>query len=263
MMPPEIPTNSLQRLQKLIAQAGLASRRQAEAWIAEGRVRVNGRIAKLGDRAGEQDTVTVDGQAILSVADAHEPPQVLAYHKPVGQITSRSDERGRPTIFEALPEPSAGRWIAVGRLDFQTSGLLLLTTDGALANDLMHPRGQLQRRYQVRVRGVPDVTQLKQLKQGVELEDGPAAFEYIRAGRGRGANRWYEVALREGRNREVRRLWAAVGLDVSRLIRIGYGPIALAPDHPAGVARALSAKEIRALRNAVQRNHPKMTEAGS
>ncbi len=245
-MRPDAPAGALQRLQKLIAAAGLASRREAEAWIEAGRVRVNGRVAKLGDRAGPDDAVMVDGHP-LPVAETQGRAQVLVYHKPSGQIVSRADEQGRPTVFEALPEPSQGRWIAVGRLDFQTSGLLLLTTDGALANRLMHPSSQLQRRYLARVRGVADKEQLAQLATGVELADGSAKFEYVRAGRGRGTNRWYEVALREGRNREVRRLWEAVGLEVGRLIRIGYGPITLPQDHAAGAARLLSGREVRAL----------------
>ena len=235
-----------QRLQKLIAQAGLASRRQAEAWIEAGRVQVNGKSAKLGDRAASNDVVTVDGRPLPEGA---ETCQVLAYHKPAGQITSRSDEQDRPTVFDNLPELSHGRWIAVGRLDFQTSGLLLLTTDGQLANRLMHPSGQVQRRYLARVRGTPRQEQLERLTAGVELEDGMAKFEYVREKRGQGSNRWYEVALREGRNRAVRRMWEAVGLDVGRLIRIGYGPISLDRNHPAGEVRWLSGKEIQGLKD--------------
>ena len=234
-----------QRLQKLIAQAGLASRRQAEEWIEAGRVRINGKPAKIGDRAVAEDVVTVDGRPLPVGTQAR---QVLAYYKPVGQITSRSDERERPTVFDNLPELSYGRWIAVGRLDFQTSGLLLLTTDGELANRLMHPSSQVQRRYLTRIRGVPSRQQLEKLAAGVDLEDGAAQFEYVREKRSRGSNRWYEVALREGRNREVRRIWQAVGLEVSRLIRVGYGPISLSRNHSAGEARWLSRKEIRMLR---------------
>ncbi len=242
---PDVSGSPPTRLQKLIAQAGLASRREAETWIKEGRVQVNGRLARLGDRAVSDDEVTVDGRPI---PEGEKACLALAYHKPVGQITSRSDPQGRPTVFDALPEPPRGRWIAVGRLDFQTSGLLLLTTDGQLANRLMHPGGQVQRRYLARVRGEPSREQLERLVAGVRLEDGVARFEYARAKRGEGRNRWHEVALREGRNREVRRLWRAVGLEVGRLIRIGYGPISLSRDHAAGEARWLSAKEVRALR---------------
>ena len=242
-----MPGDTPQRLQKLIAQAGLASRRQAEAWIEAGRVQVNGKPARLGDRAASDDVVTVDGRPLPEGGGAC---QVLAYHKPAGQITSRSDERGRPTVFDNLPEPSNGRWIAVGRLDFQTSGLLLLTTDGQLANRLMHPSGQVQRRYLARVRGAPSREQLERLTAGVDLEDGMAKFEYVREKQSKGSNRWCEVALREGRNREVRRMWQAVGLEVSRLIRVGYGPISLAQDHSAGEVRWLSRKEIRELEGA-------------
>lgn len=236
-----------QRLQKLIAQAGLASRREAETWIEAGRVQVNGRPAKLGDRAALDDVVTVDGRPLPESA---ETCQVVAYHKPAGQITSRSDEQGRPTVFDNLPELPHGRWIAVGRLDFQTSGLLLLTTDGELANRLMHPSGQVQRRYLARVHGTPSREQLECLTAGVDLEDGMAKFEYIREKRGKGSNRWYEVALREGRNREVRRMWQAVGLEVSRLIRIGYGSVSLDRDHSAGEVCWLSKQEIHALKEA-------------
>ena len=231
------------RLQKLIAGAGLASRRAAEAWIEAGRVRVNGEPARLGDRAGPEDAVTVDGRPLPAPAER----AVLAYHKPVGEVSTRADPEGRPTVFAALPEPARGRWIAVGRLDLRTSGLLLATTDGELAHRLMHPRARVQRRYLARVRGRAGAEQLERLRAGVELADGPARFEYVREGRGRGANRWYEVALREGRNREARRLWEAVGLEVGRLIRVGYGPVSLAPDHPAGEARRLPPKQVRAL----------------
>ena len=242
------------RIQKLIAAAGLASRRQAEAWIVAGRVQVNGELACLGDRASTRDVITVDGRPI-SIAVAS-PRQVAAYHKPCGQVTTRSDEQGRPTVFSALPPPPHGRWISVGRLDLQTSGLLLLTTDGALANRLMHPSSQIQRRYQVRVRGVANREQLERVTRGVRLDDGRACFEYVRSGQGRGANRWYEVALREGRNREVRRLWQAVGLEVSRLIRIGYGPIELDRAQRVGELRRLSSREIRALERACLRKEP-------
>ncbi len=231
------------RLQKLIAGAGLASRRAAEAWIEAGRVRVNGEPARLGDRAGPEDAVTVDGRPLPAPAER----AVLAYHKPVGEVSTRADPEGRPTVFDSLPEPARGRWIAVGRLDLRTSGLLLATTDGELAHRLMHPRARVQRRYLARVRGRAGAEQLERLRAGVELADGPARFEYVREGRGRGANRWYEVALREGRNREARRLWEAVGLEVGRLIRVGYGPVSLAPDHPAGEARRLPPKQVRAL----------------
>ncbi len=246
-MPPE-PADAPTRIQKLVADAGLASRRQAEAWIVAGRVLLNGKPARPGDRAGAQDVVTVDGQPLQIAAAASR--QVAAYHKPRGQVTTRSDEQGRPTVFSALPSVAQGRWISVGRLDLQTSGLLLMTTDGALANRLMHPSSQIQRRYQVRVRGVASREQLQRLELGVRLDDGKACFEYVRPGSGQGVNRWYEVALREGRNREVRRLWQAVGLEVSRLIRIGYGPIALDRTQRAGELRWLSDREIRALERA-------------
>ena len=246
-MPTEVAGESPQRLQKLIAQTGLASRRTAETWIKQGRVEINGRVARLGERAGPDDVVMVDGQALPA-----EPRvcQVLAYHKPAGEIASRSDEQGRPTVFDRLPEPGHGRWISVGRLDFQTSGLLLFTTDGQLANRLMHPGSQIQRRYLARVRGRVDAALLARLTAGVELEDGMARFETLHARDETGSNRWYEVTLCEGRNREVRRLWEAVGCEVSRLMRIGYGPISLARDHSAGESRWLDGQEIQALQAA-------------
>ncbi len=236
------------RIQKLLASTGLASRRQAEAWIVAGRIRLNGSPARLGDRAAPEDVLTLDGRRLtLEFATGRE---VVAYHKPCGQVVSRSDEQGRPAVFSALPPPAQGRWISVGRLDLQTSGLLLLTTDGALAHRLMHPGSQILRRYQVRVRGAASREQRDRLCRGVRLDDGMARFEFVRAGRGRGVNRWYEVALREGRNREVRRLWQAVGLEVSRLIRIGYGPVELDRAHRAGELRWLSSREIRTLERA-------------
>ena len=236
----------LVRLQKLIAQSGLASRHEAEEWIRAGRVAVNGRPAQLGARAGESDAVTVDGTPI-----AHPAPRlVVAYHKPVGQVCTRADPQGRPTVFDAVADPDAGRWISVGRLDIDTSGLLLLTTDGALAHRLMHPSRQVERRYQVRVHGAVTEEQLRRLRRGVELADGPARFASVSGGRGRGRNRWYGVTLHEGRQREVRRLFEAVGARVSRLMRTGYGPVELARTQPAGSVRALSATELRALARA-------------
>lgn len=224
-------------MQKLLAAAGLGSRREIETWIEAGRVSVNGRIARLGDRATLADEIKVDGRpAKLSGA---KNPRVLLYHKPVGELVTRDDPLGRPTVFSRLPP---GRWVAVGRLDINSSGLLLFTDSGELANRLMHPRYQVEREYEARVQGRLRPEDLEKLGSGVDLGDGPAAFTRIRLADGRqgsGTNRWYRVALREGRNREVRRLFEAVGVRVSRLIRVRYGPVELPRDLPPGQWREM------------------------
>ncbi|MGM0516248.1 MAG: 23S rRNA pseudouridine(2605) synthase RluB [Pseudomonadota bacterium] len=217
-----------QRLQKVLAAMGLGSRRRIEDWISEGRVRVNGKVASLGDRAGPGDTVELDDRKI-TVPEVRPVRRVLIYHKPEGQITANSDPEGRPTVAEHLPPIAEGRWITVGRLDFNTSGLLLVTNDGELANRLMHPRYQIERTYAVRVLGGLDEEQQKQLLEGVTLEDGPASFTRLADAGGQGANHWYHVTLHEGRNREVRRMIEAVGGQVSRLIRISYAGVPLPP----------------------------------
>ena len=230
------------RLQKLLAAAGLGSRREIETWIEAGRVALNGKTAKLGDRAVPSDAVAVDGKTITFSEASH--ARVLLYHKPMGELVTRSDPQGRPTVFSRLPP---GRWVAVGRLDFNTSGLLLLTDSGELANRLMHPRYELEREYAVRVLGQPD---LPKLRAGVALDDGPAAFASIEPAPGRsieGANRWYRVVLSEGRNREVRRMFEAVGTRVSRLIRVRYGPIELPADLDAGKWRELAPGSVSGL----------------
>lgn len=239
-----------ERLQKILARAGLGSRREIEGWIREGRIRIDGVIAELGVSISGTENIAIDGQPV-----ALPPPQaqrVIAYHKPFGEITTRNDPEGRPTIFDHLPRLASGRWISVGRLDINTSGLLLLTNDGELANRLMHPSQQLEREYAVRVFGEIDGLILERLLQGVELEDGPARFLSVRdaGGSGNGANRWYHVVLAEGRNREVRRLWESQGVQVSRLTRVRYGPIELGRRLPVEHWRDLEPGELAALRNA-------------
>ena len=221
-----------ERLQKLLAAAGLGSRREIEHWIAAGRIAVGGKLAKLGDRVRPSDEVALDGKKVA--LPARKPVRVLLYHKPVGEMVTRSDPQGRATVFARLPP---GRWVAVGRLDFNTSGLLLLTDDGELANRLMHPRYEVEREYEARVQGRLADKDLERLTRGVDLEDGAAAFTRIAplAGReGSGTNRWYRVALREGRNREVRRIFEAVGARVNRLVRVRFGPLQLPADLPPG-----------------------------
>ncbi len=225
------------RLQKLLAGAGLGSRRTIEGWIREGRVSVAGHTAELGDRASPRDDVRLDGRKLDLGRAAPCARELLLYNKPLGEVTTRSDPQGRPTVFERLPPPGHGRWIAVGRLDVNTSGLLLLTTDGELAQRLMHPSSEIEREYLVRVRGRPDPATLRRLLTGVELEDGLARFDRMVA-EGPGA---FRVVLHEGRNREVRRLWGAVGHEVSRLLRIRYGPIELPRDLRPGTSRKADA----------------------
>jgi 23S rRNA pseudouridine2605 synthase len=213
-------------LQKLLAAAGHGSRREVESWIAAGRVVVNGHTAKLGDRVNLSDSVLVDGKRVALRAETQ--PRVLLYHKPVGELVTRSDPEGRATVFSSLP---SGRWVAVGRLDLNSSGLLLFTDSGELANRLMHPRYEIEREYSARIRGALTAAEERKLLEGIPLDGVQARFDSIRRERaGEGTNRWYRVVLKEGRNREVRRLFEALGHPVSRLVRIRYGPIALPAD---------------------------------
>lgn len=232
-----------ERIQKVLARAGLGSRREIENWILRGWVEINGRVARLGDRWREGDRITVRGRPVPE-RKLRVPLSVLIYHKPVGEVVSRRDPSGRPTVFERLPKLTKGRWIPVGRLDINTSGLLLFTTDGELANALMHPSRRVAREYAVRVYGEVTSEVLERLKRGVVLEDGPARFEELEFVGGEGANKWFRVVVREGRNRLVRRLWESQGFRVSRLIRVRYGPIRLPPDLKRGRWRELTDEEI-------------------
>jgi len=216
-----------EKLQKVLARAGYGSRREIESWIAAGRVTVNGKPAQLGDRISEQDKVGIDGRPAPITPAAELRCRVLMYHKPEGEVCTRSDPEGRPTIYERLPRLRKGRWLSVGRLDLNTSGLVLLTTDGELANKLTHPSNEIEREYAVRVAGAVDADMLNRLQQGVMLEDGSARFDTIVDAGGQGVNRWYHVVLKEGRKREVRRLWESQGVKVSRLMRVRFGPVAL------------------------------------
>jgi len=247
-----------ERIQKLLATAGIGSRREVERMIEAGRITVNGEIATLGGKAHWGDTIALDGKALRLEQRSEALHRVLVYHKPEGVLCTRADPEGRPTIFDKLPHVRAGRWIAVGRLDINTSGVILLTTDGELANKLMHPSSEIEREYATRVLGNVDNELLSRLTHGVELEDGQARFNTITDAGGQGANHWYHVTLNEGRNREVRRLWESQGVKVSRLIRVRFGFINLRRGLKAGEFDELDRDGINQLRQLV--GLPKIVE---
>jgi 23S rRNA pseudouridine2605 synthase len=247
-----------ERLQKLLAASGHGSRRQIEQWIRAGRLKVNGHVAELGERAEATADIRLDDRPLRQVDAAVAVREVLIYHKPVSEVTTRSDPQGRPTVFERLPGPRAGRWIVIGRLDVNTTGLLLFTTDGALAHRLMHPSSEIEREYLVRVRGTPTPADLARLRAGVTLEDGPAKFISIEPSHDpkvdttasaevAGSHSWFQVVLCEGRNREVRRLWQAIGFEVSRLMRIRFACVPLPRDLRPGQWRRMEAAEAASL----------------
>ncbi len=240
-----------ERIQKLLATAGYGSRREIERWIAAGDVLVNGQVASLGQQINTHDKVMLRGKPLNLEARLRATPKVLAYHKKAGEVCTRNDPEGRPTVFDHLPPIRQGRWVMIGRLDVNTDGLLLFTTDGELANRLMHPSAGVEREYASRILGDVDNEVLERLQAGVELEDGTASFLRIRDGGGEGANHWYHVVLAEGRNREVRRLWESQGLKVSRLIRVRYGSINLARNLRSGHHEELDVKAIRRLYESV------------
>lgn len=243
-----------ERLQKLLAGAGHGSRRGIEEWIRAGRVTINDRVAALGDRASAADRICLDGRR-LDLGGQRDDVEVLLYHKPVGEVTTRSDPENRPTVFDHLPPPRSGRWIVVGRLDVNTSGLLLFTNDGELAHRLMHPSREVEREYRVRLRGAPGEPDLDRLRTGVELEDGIARFDRLEAESNEGNHSWFRACLHEGRNREVRRLFEAVGFEVSKLSRIRYGNVELPDDLRPGATRALDPRSIEQLTQLASVSH--------
>lgn len=223
---PKLPDPVSQKLQKMLAQAGLGSRRDMERWIEEGRVMVNGKVAGIGTRVGPDDLIKV-GRRIVRWPAPEKLPRVLLYHKPEGEIVSRDDPEGRASVFTALPRLRGAKWLAVGRLDYNTCGLLIFTTSGDIANRIMHPRFEVEREYAVRIMGQLTHEQIVRLKGGIKLADGVARFESITDEGGEGANRWYRIVLKEGRNRVVRRMFEALGMTVSRLMRVRFGMVAL------------------------------------
>lgn len=239
------------RIQKVLANAGVASRREVERWIKQGRLVVGDKPARLGDQLSGEERVFLDGRLLRIHTPGTQKAQSIAYYKPAGEITSRKDPEGRPTVFDRVKPPRHGRWVSVGRLDINTSGLLLLTTDGELAHRLMHPSYEIPREYAVRILGRLSRQQMQRLRDGVELEDGLARFDAIVASGGEGANAWYRVTLHEGRNREVRRLFEALEVPVSRLLRTRFGPIELG-NMRRGLSRRLEGPELKSLYRSVK-----------
>lgn len=233
-----------EKLQKVLARAGLGSRREMEAAIADGRVRVNGEVATLGDRVEMRDRVTFDSRPVTLRGADEVPRRVIMYNKPEGELCTRKDPEGRRTVFDRLPRLKGERWIAIGRLDINTSGLLLFTTDGELANRLMHPSTEVEREYAVRVMGEVARENVVAMVEGVMLDDGPARFTDVQEFGGEGINTWFHVVIMEGRNREVRRLWESQGLTVSRLKRVRYGNIFLDKRARAGEWTELTQDEV-------------------
>lgn len=241
-----------EKLQKVLARSGHGSRREIEQLIANGRIRVNGHVAQLGERIDNDADVRIDGHKVVIKDESSMVCRVLMYHKPEGELVTRRDPEGRPTVYDRLPKLTGARWIAVGRLDVNTSGLLLFTTDGELANRLMHPSREIEREYAVRVFGEVTQQHINTLRKGVKLDDGPARFKTVKPTGGEGINQWFHVTLTEGRNREVRRLWESQGMQVSRLIRVRYGDVLLEKGLVQGAWMELELDKVNYLRRLVE-----------
>jgi 23S rRNA pseudouridine2605 synthase len=244
-----------ERLQKVMAQSGHGSRRNIEILIAQGHITINGQVAKLGDSVGPGDKVKLDGE-LIRLRFGEPLPRVLMYHKPEGEIVTRDDPEGRATVFEKLPKVNGGRWVSVGRLDLNTGGLLLFTTNGELANRLMHPRFEVEREYAVRLLGELTEEQAKKLLEGIDIEGDLCKFDSIEDRGGEGANHWYHVVLREGKNREVRKMCEAIGLTVSRLMRVRYGPVEMPSFLKRGQTKEMDETQVQELMNFAGMNEP-------
>ena len=251
-----------ERLQKVMAQSGHGSRRNIEILIAQGHLTINGQLAKLGDSVGPSDKVKLDGR-LLNLRFGEQLPRVLVYHKPAGEIVTRDDPEKRPTVFDKLPRVNGGRWVSVGRLDFNTEGLLIFTTSGELANRLTHPRFEVEREYAVRVMGEVSEEQQAKLLNGVDIDGEPCKFDSLQDRGGEGSNHWYHVVLREGKNREVRRMMEAVGLMVSRLIRVRFGSVELPGHVKRGMLREMDEEQVQNLLQFAGMNEPEPGESAA
>jgi len=235
-----------ERIQKILANEGIVSRRQAENLIREGRIKVNGQEAILGMSISRRDLIEIDGKTV-EISEGTNPLRVLMYNKKVGEISSTKDPEGRPSVFLALPKISKGKWISVGRLDINTSGLMLFTNNGELANKLMHPSSKIEREYVARIRGQVELDHIRRLLEGVNLEDGKASFSDIQPGRKGKSNQWFAMVIMEGRTREVRRMWESQGFAISRLKRVRIGGLFLPANLKQGNYKELSEKEIKSI----------------
>ena len=247
-----------ERIQKILAASGVGSRREIEKWIRQGRITVDGKLSEIGQIIDEKCKVLLDGKVISISPSSKIPKRIIVYNKPVGEICSQKDPQNRPTVFEAMPKIRGSKWISIGRLDINTSGLLLITNNGEIAHRLMHPSFNIEREYLCRVQGSPSVDQLKQLLNGVYIDDYLCKFDYLQKTRGSGSNQWYKVVLKEGKYREVRRLWSAINCRVNRLIRIRYGPFILHNESQVGFYKELNSEEQSVLlRKSVSKKYDK------
>lgn len=244
-----------EKLQKVLARAGFGSRREIETWIAKGRIKVNGKVAVVGDRVTDDDKIVVDGKKLAPQKKIREDRRVILYNKPENEVSTRSDPEGRRTVFDRLPPLKHGRWVSIGRLDLNTSGLMLFTTDGELANKLMHPSSQIEREYAVRILGDVTPEMVQEMHKGVIIEDHLCRFTDIQHYGGEGVNQWYHVVLLEGRNREVRKLWESQGVKVSRLKRVRFGPLFIPSTVVKGRFNELGKTEIEKLLKLVNKEN--------